>query len=40
MELTLIVSVSFFLSRPSICITHAPGFMLVLDELNETLAMS
>eukprot|EP01040_Poterioochromonas_malhamensis_P010270 gene10270-11172_t len=27
-------------SRPSICITHAPGHMLVLDQLNEELSLS
>lgn len=27
-------------SKPSICITHAPGHMLILDDLNEELAVS
>jgi uncharacterized protein YcsI (UPF0317 family) len=27
-------------SKPTICITHAPGHMLVLDELNEALSLS
>jgi hypothetical protein len=28
------------INRPSYCITHAPGHMLVLDDLNESLALS
>jgi hypothetical protein len=37
-SLSLIDVLTF--GRPSLCITHAPGHMLVLDELNEALSLS